>query len=138
MKQKDFETLVHAFSVVRNTRVVRLLILGEGADRPQLVELGQRLVSPMNETSSRFAHRDQERTNAQHVHGFCVLSEFADLHYKVTQLYDHEDEAGLIWNDRDVGIRWPLAKPIVSERDSAYPGLRQLDPSHLPQFVSPT
>ena len=71
-------------------------------------------------------------------HGFCVLSEFADLHYKVTQLYDHEDEAGLIWNDRDVGIRWPLAKPIVSERDSAYPGLRQLDPSHLPQFVSPT
>ena len=68
MKQKDFETLVHAFSVVRNTRVVRLLILGEGADRPQLVELGQRLVSPMKETSSRFAHRDQERTNAQHVY----------------------------------------------------------------------
>ena len=40
-------------------------------------------------------------------HRFCVLSEFADLHYKVSRFYDREDEGGLIWNDRDVGIRWP-------------------------------
>jgi dTDP-4-dehydrorhamnose 3,5-epimerase len=65
-------------------------------------------------------------------HGFCVLSEFADLHYKVSRLYDREDEAGLIWNDRDVGIRWPIANPIVSLRDGAFPSLRQLDHMHLP------
>jgi dTDP-4-dehydrorhamnose 3,5-epimerase len=44
-------------------------------------------------------------------HGFCVLSEFAD--------HDSEDEAGLIWSDRDVGIRWPIANTTVSPRDDA-------------------
>src|SRR5689334_22479834 len=68
-------------------------------------------------------------------HGFCVLSEFADLHYKVTRLYDHADEGGLIWNDGDVGIRWPIEQPIVSGRDSAYPSLRQLDRNQLPHLA---
>jgi dTDP-4-dehydrorhamnose 3,5-epimerase len=65
-------------------------------------------------------------------HGFCVLSEFADLHYKVSRLYDHADEGGLVWNDRDVGIRWPIEKPIVSPRDAAYPKLHELDTATLP------
>ncbi len=69
-------------------------------------------------------------------HGFCVLSESADLHYKVTRLYDHADEGGLKWNDRDVGIRWPIDQPIVSERDSAYPNLRQLDRARLPHVAA--
>jgi dTDP-4-dehydrorhamnose 3,5-epimerase len=68
-------------------------------------------------------------------HGFCVLSEFADLHYKVSWLYDHTDEGGLIWNDSDVGIRWPIEAPVISERDGAYPLLRQLDAAHLPQLA---
>jgi dTDP-4-dehydrorhamnose 3,5-epimerase len=71
-------------------------------------------------------------------HGFCVLSEFADLHYKVSQLYDHSDESGLLWNDQDVGILWPIANPIVSSRDGTYLGLRQLDRSHLPQVALPS
>jgi dTDP-4-dehydrorhamnose 3,5-epimerase len=65
-------------------------------------------------------------------HGFCVLSDFADLHYKVSRFYDKEDEGGLLWNDPDVGIGWPITTPIVSERDSAYPGLLQLDRENLP------
>jgi dTDP-4-dehydrorhamnose 3,5-epimerase len=69
-------------------------------------------------------------------HGFCVLSEIADLHYKVSRPYDHADEGGLIWNDSDVGIRWPIARPIVSDRDGAYPGLRQLDCKRLPHLAS--
>lgn len=69
-------------------------------------------------------------------HGFCVLSEFADLHYKVSRLYDDTDEGGVFWNDRDIGIRWPIANPIVSERDSAYPRLRELDSERLPQVAS--
>jgi dTDP-4-dehydrorhamnose 3,5-epimerase len=69
-------------------------------------------------------------------HGFCVLSESADLHYKVTRLYDHADEGGLKWDDRDVGIRWPIDQPIVSERDSAYPNLRQLDRARLPHVAA--
>lgn len=67
-------------------------------------------------------------------HGFCVLSQFADLHYKVSRLYDHTDESGVNWADRDIGVRWPIANPIVSRRDSNYPALRRLDRDTLPQL----
>lgn len=59
-------------------------------------------------------------------HGFCVLSDVADLHYKVSQTYDHGDEGGVLWCDPDIGIRWPVEAPLVSRRDSAYPRLRDL------------
>jgi dTDP-4-dehydrorhamnose 3,5-epimerase len=66
-------------------------------------------------------------------HGFCVLSDFADLHYKVSQIYDRADEGGLAWNDPQIGIRWPIDNPVVSSRDRAYPRLRELDRERLPQ-----
>ena len=59
-------------------------------------------------------------------HGFCVLSEFADLHYKISQRYDPTDEGGLIWNDANVRIEWPIRNPIVSERDLRHPQLEAL------------
>ncbi|MGA7430939.1 MAG: dTDP-4-dehydrorhamnose 3,5-epimerase [Xanthobacteraceae bacterium] len=65
-------------------------------------------------------------------HGFCVLSDTADLHYMVSRLYDHADEGGLLWNDPDIGIRWPIDAPNVSPRDGAYPTLRELGPERLP------
>jgi dTDP-4-dehydrorhamnose 3,5-epimerase len=65
-------------------------------------------------------------------HGFCVLSEFADLHYKVSELYDATDEGGVLWNDADIGIRWPKQAPLLSNRDSSYPVLRELDRDRLP------
>lgn len=65
-------------------------------------------------------------------HGFCVLSEFADLHYKVSELYDQADEGGVYWADRDIGVRWPIKAPVVSERDTCYPRLRELDLTRLP------
>lgn len=61
-------------------------------------------------------------------HGFCVLSEYADLHYKVSQRYDPRDEGGLQWNDPDVGIEWPICEPIISERDRNHPSLRSVSP----------
>ena len=67
-------------------------------------------------------------------HGFYVLSDWADLHYKVSQFYDPKDEGGLIWNDPDIGIKWPAKAPNISTRDAAYPKLRSLKPSQLPQF----
>jgi dTDP-4-dehydrorhamnose 3,5-epimerase len=65
-------------------------------------------------------------------HGFCVLSDVADLHYKVSRFYDHADEGGLLWNDPQIGIRWPIENPVVSQRDGAYPMLRELDRDHFP------
>jgi dTDP-4-dehydrorhamnose 3,5-epimerase len=50
-------------------------------------------------------------------HGFCVLSEMADVTYKVSQPYDAASERTLAWDDRDVGIAWPVNEPVLSERD---------------------
>ncbi len=61
-------------------------------------------------------------------HGFCVLSDRADLHYKVSQTYDASDDAGLCWSDPEVGIGWPVSAPIVSERDQGRPLLRSIAP----------
>jgi len=54
-------------------------------------------------------------------HGFCVISDFADLHYKVSKFYSEDDEAGIFWNDERIGIQWPVQNPIVSRRDANHP-----------------
>jgi dTDP-4-dehydrorhamnose 3,5-epimerase len=61
-------------------------------------------------------------------HGFCVLSDVADVMYKQTAYYDPAVERGIAWNDPDVGIHWPLpvAELIVSDRDAAAPRLREI------------
>ena len=59
-------------------------------------------------------------------HGFQVLSDYADLEYKCIGYYHPEDESGLIWNDPEVGITWPIGDPLLSEKDALLPNLRQL------------
>jgi dTDP-4-dehydrorhamnose 3,5-epimerase len=61
-------------------------------------------------------------------HGFCVLSDVADVMYKQTAYYDPAVERGIAWNDPDVGIEWPLpvAELIVSDRDTAAPRLSEI------------
>ncbi len=61
-------------------------------------------------------------------HGFCVLSDVADVIYKQTAYYDPQLERGIAWNDPDVGVDWPLAEQelTISERDAAAPLLREL------------
>ena len=61
-----------------------------------------------------------------YAHGFCVLSDIADFQYKCTDLYYPEDEGGLIWNDPEVNIPWPVADPKLSAKDQSNPTLRQL------------
>ena len=51
-------------------------------------------------------------------HGFAVLSETAMFHYKCTEFYSPKDEMTLRWNDPVLGIEWPVAEPIVSEKDA--------------------
>jgi len=61
-------------------------------------------------------------------HGFCVLSEVADVLYKQTAYYDPAVERGIAWNDPEVGIEWPLpaAELTVSDRDAAAPLLSEI------------
>ena len=61
-----------------------------------------------------------------YAHGFCVLSETADFQYKCTDLYIPEDEGGLIWNDPELGIQWPIESPSLSEKDLALPTLDEI------------
>ena len=63
-----------------------------------------------------------------YAHGFCVLSEVADFQYKCTDFYFPADEGGLLWNDPDVGIPWPITEPQLSAKDANNPRLRDLKP----------
>jgi dTDP-4-dehydrorhamnose 3,5-epimerase len=56
-------------------------------------------------------------------HGFCVLSDSAEFLYKCTDFYVPGDEAGLIWNDPQMGIKWPIHEPILSAKDAELPTL---------------
>ena len=64
--------------------------------------------------------------------GFCVLSAVADLHYNVSELYDPNAEGGLLWNDSDIGIKWPISNPKVNSRDSSFPRLINIVSDNLP------
>ncbi len=68
-------------------------------------------------------------------HGFCVLSEFATFSYQCTALYDAQADAGIRWNDAELGIDWPLSEPLLSDKDRKTPFLKDVAPERLPVFV---
>ncbi len=59
-------------------------------------------------------------------HGFCVLSEFAQVAYKCTDVYWPGDEFAIAWNDPEIGISWPVSEPLLSERDRNAPLLAEV------------
>jgi len=65
-------------------------------------------------------------------HGFCVLSGSADFAYKCTALYAPQFEGAVRWDDPDLGIRWPIEHPTLSEKDAAAPRLK--DAPNLPVY----
>ncbi|WIG98100.1 dTDP-4-dehydrorhamnose 3,5-epimerase [Myxococcus sp. SDU36] len=66
-------------------------------------------------------------------HGFCVVSDSADFHYKCTALYAPETERSVAWNDPDLSIAWPVSEPLLSPKDAQAPRLR--DAPLLPEYV---
>lgn len=59
-------------------------------------------------------------------HGFCVVSDVAEVQYKVSTVYNPQTEQGFLYNDPDVGIQWPVAAPKVSTRDTQAQSFAQL------------
>ena len=59
-------------------------------------------------------------------HGFCVLSPVAEMVYKCTSRYEASEDAGVLWEDPDIGIEWPIENPILSEKDASAPRLQEL------------
>jgi dTDP-4-dehydrorhamnose 3,5-epimerase len=67
-------------------------------------------------------------------HGFCVLSESAQVVYKCTDFYAAEDEGGVLWSDPTLAIAWPISEPLLSEKDSQLPCLADILPERLPFY----
>lgn len=67
-------------------------------------------------------------------HGFCVISETALFAYKCTDFYNPEVEGGILWKDPDIGIKWPINTPVLSEKDKAYPMLKDIPLGRLLQY----
>ncbi len=66
-------------------------------------------------------------------HGFCVLSDIAEVEYKCTDVYAPGDELSIAWNDQQIGINWPLESPILSQKDAAGESLQVLW-TQLPEY----
>ena len=66
-------------------------------------------------------------------HGFCVLSDTVHVEYKCTDFYDRADEITVAWDDPAIGVDWPVAHPIVSDKDRAAPRLADMA-DRLPSF----
>ncbi|NUR22713.1 dTDP-4-dehydrorhamnose 3,5-epimerase [Frateuria sp.] len=69
-------------------------------------------------------------------HGFCVVSEFATFSYQCTALYDREGDAGIRWNDAEVGIDWPVSAPLLSDKDTRAPFLKDVPAERLPIYTA--
>ena len=65
-------------------------------------------------------------------HGFCVLSESADVTYKCSDFYSPEDECGILWSDPSIGIEWPVREPLLSRKDANSPALHEIPEERLP------
>ncbi len=50
-------------------------------------------------------------------HGFCVTSDIAEFEYKCSHFYSQQDERGILWNDTDLNIKWPVKNPLLSDKD---------------------
>lgn len=68
-------------------------------------------------------------------HGFCVTSEQALLAYKSTALYYPQAEGGILWNDPNLGIDWPIHTPLLSEKDQGFPLLKEIPSEQLPRYL---
>ena len=83
-------------------------------------------IDPLSETFKKWVGVELSGENYRqlyippgYAHGFVVLSEQADLVYKCTAFYAPGDEVGILWNDPELGIDWPVREPILSDRDAA-------------------
>jgi dTDP-4-dehydrorhamnose 3,5-epimerase len=59
-------------------------------------------------------------------HGFLVMSDYAEVIYKTNNYYSRDHERGIIWNDEDIGIDWPVKNPIISAKDKSWPSLKNI------------
>jgi dTDP-4-dehydrorhamnose 3,5-epimerase len=62
-------------------------------------------------------NRRQVWAPAGFARGFCVLSDIAEIQYKCTGIYSNKGESGILWNDPEIGVKWPVSDPVLSDKD---------------------
>ena len=67
-------------------------------------------------------------------HGFVVLSDVADFLYKCTDYYHPQSEQGILWNDPQIGIQWPITEVQLSDKDKNNPQLSAQPEERLPEY----
>jgi len=103
-------------------RVVRGEIFDVAVDiNPQSETFGQWVGVTLSEENKKLFY-----IPPGYAHGFQVVSEVCDVLYKCTNYYDPDHESGLLWNDPDVGIEWPLVEAKLSDKDKVLPSLEQI------------
>jgi dTDP-4-dehydrorhamnose 3,5-epimerase len=103
-------------------RVARGRILDVALDiRPGSPTFGRHVALELDDLEHR-----QLYIPAGYAHGFAVLSEVADVCYRLSTPYDPALERGVAWDDPDVGVSWPIANPLLSERDRRNPRLHDM------------
>jgi dTDP-4-dehydrorhamnose 3,5-epimerase len=70
-------------------------------------------------------NRKQIWAPAGFARGFCVLSDYAEIQYKCTGVYSNKGESGILWNDPEIGIEWPLHEVQLSQKDCNAQTLKQ-------------
>ena len=68
-------------------------------------------------------------------HGFCVLSDEAEFHYKCSEFFDPKDDRGLQWNEPAIGVAWPVKDPILSQKDTLRIPFDRLTEADFPQVA---
>jgi len=92
-------------------------------------------IRPDSPTFGRWVGRVLSGTNHRQLwvppgfaHGFCVLGKDAHVQYKCTTFYQRNDEIGILWNDPQIGIDWPVKEPRLSDKDRSAKALETFLP----------
>ncbi len=108
-------------------RCVRGAIWDVAVDiRPESPSFGRWVAQELTEDNQRMLF-----VPVGFAHGFVVLSDEADVLYKCSHYYVAETEAGVAWDDPDIAVAWPVAQPLLSDRDRHNPSLRSLFPGRF-------
>jgi dTDP-4-dehydrorhamnose 3,5-epimerase len=78
--------------------------------------------------------KNQLYVPAGFAHGFLALSEKVQFLYKCSDFYNAQDEHGILWSDPEIGIPWPVADPLVSDKDKKHLTLANVPRELLPQY----
>ena len=89
------------------------------------VRLGSPSLGQWFGTEVSAANKKQVYAPAGFARGFCVLSDFAEIQYKCTGIYNNHGESGILWSDPAIGIDWPVTDPTLSAKDAKAQTLEQ-------------